>query len=102
MTHRSVLTNYRTADSLAARIAGAIRHMNEDHSHNLLDYAHNLVGLDWAEEAEMTSLDLTGFDLIVRGGGRIQHTRLLFEPALTHFDQLRPALVALAQQARQS
>lgn len=79
---------------------GAIRHMNEDHSHNLLDYARVLAGLPWAEEAEMTDLDQFGFDLVVRGGGRIHHVRLPFEPPLTSADQLRPALIVLAQRAR--
>ncbi|MBX3015576.1 MAG: DUF2470 domain-containing protein [Caldilineaceae bacterium] len=83
-----------------ALVTRAIEHMNEDHAHNLLDYAHTLAGLTWAEDAEMTGLDPTGFDLVVRGGGRIQHVRLPFEPPLTQADQLRPALVVLAQRAR--
>ena len=101
MTHRAESFLSLTSDTLAAVAPGAIRHMNEDHGHNLLAYAHKLAGLAWAEEAEMTGLDFAGFDLVVRGGGRIQHIRLAFEPSLTHVDQLRPALVALAQQARQ-
>lgn len=81
-------------------INGAIQHMNEDHAHNLLDYAHVLAGLPWAEEAEMSGLDVAGFDLIVRGGGRIEHVRIPFDTPLTSADQLRPAMVALAQRAR--
>jgi len=84
----------------AALVARAIQHMNEDHAHNLLDYAHNLAGITWAEEVEMTALDYTGFDLVVRGGGRLQPVRIPFDPPLTAAEQLRPALVALAQQAR--
>lgn len=90
-----------TVPDLWATIApDAIRHMNADHAHNLLDYARVLAGQTWAEEAEMTALDKTGFDLVVRGAGRIQKVRLPFEPPLTHTNQLRPALVALAQRAR--
>jgi len=81
-------------------VEGAIRHMNEDHAHNLLDYARGLAGLSWAEEVEMTGLDAAGFDLTVRGAGRIQHVRIPFDPPLTQADQLRPALVDLAHRAR--
>lgn len=84
----------------ATLVARAIIHMNDDHAHHLLDYARVLAGLAWAEEAEMTSLDHTGFDLVVRGEGRLQHIHLPFEPPLTSAEQLRPTLVALAQQAR--
>ena len=84
----------------APLIERAITHMNDDHAHNLLDYARVLAGLTWAEEAEMTGLDHTGFDLVVRGEGRLQHLHLPFTPPLTSAEQVRPALVALAQQAR--
>ncbi len=53
----------------ATLVAQAIQHMNEDHAHNLLDYAHNLAGITWAEDVEMTTLDPRGFDLVVRGAG---------------------------------
>lgn len=82
-------------------VEGVIRHMNKDHAQNLLDYAHALAGLTWAEDAEMITLDHVGFDLTVRSGGRIQAVRILFEPSLSNTEQLRPALVAMAQQARQ-
>ncbi len=81
-------------------VEGVIQHMNEDHAHNLLDYARGLAGLLWAEDVEMTGLDAAGFDLVVWGAGRIQHVRIPFDPPLTRTEQLRPALVHLAQQAR--
>lgn len=84
----------------AALIQRAMQHINDDHGHNLLEYAQRLAGLNWAEEAEMSSLDLAGFDLVVRGSGRIHHVRLTFDASLASAEQLRPALVALAQRAR--
>ncbi len=88
------------ASVLADSAAGAMRHMNEDHRANMVDYARALAGLDWAEDAEMTALDRYGFDLRVTGQGKEQMTRITFDPPLTAPGQLRPAIVRLAQQAR--
>jgi len=85
----------------ATLVTNAIAHMNIDHAHNLLDYARVLAGLAWAEDVEMTALDQAGFDLVVRGGGRLQTVCIPFDPPLTNPDQLRPALVSLAQQTCQ-
>lgn len=82
-------------------VEDAIQHMNEDHAHNLLDYARGLAGLPWAEDVEMTGLDAAGFDIVARGGGRIAHARIPFDLPLTDANDLRPALVALAGRARQ-
>ncbi|MEM7533218.1 MAG: DUF2470 domain-containing protein [Chloroflexota bacterium] len=82
-------------------VEGAIQHMNEDHAHNLRDYARGLAGLVWAEDVEMTGLDAEGFDLVVRGDGQIQQTRIVFDMPLTEPGQVRSALVALASEARQ-
>lgn len=82
-------------------IAGAIQHMNEDHGHNLLDYARNLAGIAWAEEAEMLSLDVEGFNLLVKGASQTEQTRITFDTPLTSANQLRPVLVALANRAKQ-
>ena len=45
---------------------GAIRHMNEDHHHNLLEMLRGQYGLE-VESAEMVSLDRTGFDVLAAG-----------------------------------
>ena len=82
-------------------IRQAVEHMNEDHKENLLDYARNLAGLSWAEEVEMLSLDVEGFDLDVKGGDQMEQARIIFDPPLTKANQLRPRMVDLANQAKQ-
>jgi rhodanese-related sulfurtransferase len=97
------LPAWQRADAavLAHSAAGAMQHMNEDHRANMVDYARALVGLDWAEDAEMIALDRYGFDLHVTGKGKEATARITFDPPLTAPGQLRPAIVKLAQQARQ-
>lgn len=80
--------------------AYTIAHMNEDHRQNLLDYAQALAGLTWAEAAEMTAVDPHGFELLVRGGDRIETVRIPFGEAVTTPARLRPTLVKLAKQSR--
>ncbi|MEM7125935.1 MAG: DUF2470 domain-containing protein [Chloroflexota bacterium] len=82
-------------------IERAIEHMNEDHAHNLLDYAQVLADLSWAEGVEMSELDFEGFELIVHGEGRVQQVRIDFDKPLTDASELRPALVELANRARE-
>lgn len=73
----------------------AVAHMNEAHGDAVSLYAAQLAGQaagDW----QIASLDQEGIDLVV--GDRT--ARLWFEPALTSADELRPRLVALANEAR--
>lgn len=97
------LPAWQRADTsvLANTAAGAMQHMNEDHRHNLLDYARALAGFDWAEDAEMIALDRYGFDLRATGQGKQATARIAFDPPLTEPGQLRPAVVKLAKLARQ-
>lgn len=78
-------------------INGAISHMNDDHKHNLLDYAKRLAGCDWAEEVEMTAIDGLGFDMLVTGNGREEIKRLTFPHPVSDAKGLRMALVEMAQ-----
>jgi len=89
------------ADVLTASAPGAIQHMNADHRQSLLDFARGLAGLAWAEDAEMIALDRYGFGLRVTGPDQEQTVRIPFDPPLTEPGQLRPAIVKLAQLARQ-
>jgi putative heme iron utilization protein len=68
--------NLTTTDPLAPIAEAAIAHMNSDHA------------------------DAAGLDLCVSGSGRQEIARVAFEPPLTGPEQLRPALVALAERAR--
>lgn len=94
--------DYRAAapDLLADIAAGAISHMNQDHGHNLRDYALAFGGLEQVDSCRMTGLDRYGFDLLCVADGRPQTLRLAFDPPLTQAARLRPALTALAERAR--
>ena len=88
-------------DPLGPMAVGALTHMNEDHAHNLLDYAHKLAGLPWAKHARMTGLDRLGFDLHVTGDdGQVEDARLSFDAPLTSPAQVRPVFVDLAKRSR--
>lgn len=89
-------------DPLAPLAAGAIAHMNADHADALLAYARGLAGLDWAEAATLVALEATGMQLDVQGEGRQTLARIPFDPPLGGPEELRPALVALAERARVS
>lgn len=80
-------------------IAGAIQHMNEDHAANLLDYARVLAECEWADSAEMTTLDANGFNIQVHGSDRSEDRRIEFDKPVSDGKELRMALVDLAQRA---
>ncbi|MCP5424544.1 MAG: DUF2470 domain-containing protein [Gammaproteobacteria bacterium] len=96
-------TDYAQAapDPLSAIAASALAHMNADHGQNLCDYARAFADRDWASECRMTSVDRFGFNMLCAGDGRRERIRIGFASALTDASQLRPTLVAMAQQARE-
>jgi len=89
-----------STDPIAPIAAGAITHMNTDHTDALLAYARSLAGLAWAETATAERIDAAGIMLRVAGADREQVAHVPFDPPLTDPEQLRPALVALAERAR--
>jgi heme iron utilization protein len=84
----------------AELIAGAIEHMNDDHTDTVLAYAHGLAGMAWAETATLTAIDRFGIEIVATTTGRAETTRILFDTPLVDAAQLRPVLVALARRAR--
>jgi len=94
---------YRNAavDPIGQDAAAIVKHMNDDHEDNLVDYARAFAGLGWAESCAMTSIDRLGFDMFCRGNGQAEMTRLVFNSPLSDPSQVRPTLVTLAKQARQ-
>jgi len=79
----------------AAMEEGAVAHMNEDHSEAISLYAEVLLKADRANW-RIACLDPEGLDL---AAGDLMK-RLWFAAPLTDSNELRPALVALALQAR--
>lgn len=81
-------------------VSGAIEHMNSDHQKNLLDYAHVLAGTEWARSATMTAVNAYGFELLIADdNGRQENHHIPFAEPVTSRDELRMALINLAQQA---
>jgi len=80
-------------------VQGVIQHLNTDHQTAVLNYARRLAGAFWATSAEVTQVDLVGFDLLVRGeNGRTEPIRIPFPEPIQSADELRLAFVQLATQ----
>jgi heme iron utilization protein len=92
-----VMTDLSGADGLIEAEAGAVAHMNDDHSEAVKLYATKLL---CAEDGpwQVTGLDPEGLDL-ARGD---QTLRLPFPERVTTAEQLRKVVVALAAKARAS
>lgn len=81
-------------------VQGVIQHLNADHQLALLNYARRLAGAFWAQSAEVTQVDVIGFDLLVRGeNGRTDTVRIPFQEPIQSPNELRLAFVNLAAQA---
>ncbi len=93
----SVLTSLEGADTLVAAEAGAVEHMNTDHTEALGLYATKLAG-EPAGRWRATGLDPEGMDL---AAGDLT-ARIVFPAKITGPGGLRDVLVALAAQARQA
>ena len=91
----NVITDAAGAESLIEAEAGAIAHMNQDHSEALRLYASKLLG---AEDGpwRLTGLDPEGLDLALNDAT----LRLPFPQRVATADDLRRALVNLAAKAR--
>ncbi|MEM6678563.1 MAG: DUF2470 domain-containing protein [Pseudomonadota bacterium] len=96
MTREDLITP--TDPDLQAMEAGAVEHMNEDHTDAIALYAAaagastGAGGDDW----QLACLDLEGLDLVA--GDAV--ARVWFDPPLTGAAELRPRLVAMAKTAR--
>lgn len=97
LTAAEVMTDVAGADDLIAAEAGAVTHMNADHAEAVRLYATKLLGGEdgpW----RLTGIDPEGLDL-ARGDAAL---RLTFAERVTTAEQLRKAVVMLAQQARET
>jgi heme iron utilization protein len=93
----AVLTDVSGAEDLIENEAGAVAHMNADHSAAVRLYATRLLA---AEDGSwrLTGLDPEGLDL-ARGDTTL---RLPFRARVTNAEELRKLLVALTKQAREN
>jgi putative heme iron utilization protein len=95
LTGAELLTEVADPDGWAALEPSAVAHMNEDHRETLALYAERLAGAERGEW-RMTGLDPEGIDLVAAETS----LRVPFPNRLEGPDELRPALVAMAQDAR--
>ncbi|MBE2317221.1 pyridoxamine 5'-phosphate oxidase family protein [Solirubrobacter sp. CPCC 204708] len=87
-------------DPVAPGAAYAIKHLNSDHAHNLLDMARALGGHPDATEAKCVRIDRYGLDLHVQTPRGFTETRIAFAEAANKPGDLRGATVELARRAR--
>lgn len=92
---QTILTSLEGADALLAAEAGAVEHMNADHTEALGLYATRLAG-EPAARWRATGLDPEGMDL---SAGDLT-ARIAFPTRITGPSDLRNVLVALAVRAR--
>jgi putative heme iron utilization protein len=87
-------------DPVASGAAYAIKHLNEDHAHNLLDMARVLGGHPDATEAKCVRIDRYGLGLNVQTPRGFTSVRIAFKEPANHPGDLRGATVELARRAR--
>ena len=87
-------------DPVAPGAAYAIKHLNEDHAHNLLDMARVLAGHTDATEAVCARIDRYGLDLNIQTPRGFTMARIAFAEPANAPGGLRAATVELARRAR--
>ena len=87
-------------DPVAPQAAFAVRHLNEDHAHNLLDMARTIAGHTDATAATCLRADRYGLDLDVHTPRGRALARVAFAEPATAPDGLRAATVELAKRSR--
>lgn len=87
-------------DPVRPHSAGAIAHLNADHSSALCDMARALGGYPDTTAAQCTGIDRYGMDLKVATPRGDAYTRVGFGKALSSADELRSATVELARLAQ--
>jgi putative heme iron utilization protein len=87
-------------DPLWESATGMIAHMNDDHRHNMVDYARAFGGFPECEDAFMLAIDRFGFDVRATTAGKSRTIRFTFDEPAINARFVRKALVDMAAQAR--
>ena len=98
LTRENLLTAGDQLDAIAAAEAGAVGHMNEDHSDAVANYAAVFGKAKGDEGWTMTGIDADGFDLAA--GDRV--LRIPFARPLADASDMHKTLIAMAVEARQA
>lgn len=78
----------------------AIAHLNDDHPDALLEMAQALGGCPEASAARCVDADRTGLDLVAATPAGERPVRIGYEEPIEAPEELRKAIVTLAQRAR--
>ena len=97
LTQEQLLTNFDDWLTWHAMEAGAVEHMNDDHSDAIELYATDFCKAS-SGKWRLTGLDPEGLDLALGD----DHRRLNYDQKLGTAKELRPKLVELVKQARES
>jgi len=87
-------------DPIRPHAAGAVAHLNADHSESLRLLAQAFGGYPDTTVATCTGVDRYGLDLRVGTARGVAYTRVGFQTAINRIDELRSATVRLVRQAR--
>ncbi len=89
-------------DPIAAVADRIIDHMNEDHADTMALYCRAFTRATEAEEVRMTGVDRYGFEMSVKTAEGPRPIRLPFDEEVSSAHEIRKAMVALAERARQA
>lgn len=90
-----------TEDPIASTAERIIGHMNKDHADTMALYCRAFTRATEATEVRMTAVDRYGFEMSVKTEQGPRPIRLPFDEEVTTATEVRKALVALAERARQ-
>lgn len=87
-------------DPLWSDAEGILRHMNEDHKQNMLDFAEAFTEIRGINEIQMTLVDRFGFEMTAYLDNNEKTIRLSFSSEVKDVREVRKEMVALANEAR--
>ena len=90
-----------TEDPIAAVADRIISHMNEDHADTMALYCRAFTKATEATEVVMTGVDRYGFEMSVKTSQGPRPIRLPFDEEVSTANEIRKAMVALADRARE-
>jgi len=89
-----------TEDPIAGVADRIIEHMNDDHADTMALYCRAFTKATEASEVRMTAVDRYGFEMSVKTGQGPRPIRLPFDEEVSSAKDIREAMVALAERAR--
>ena len=92
----------RQADPIAAAATPITRHVNGEHTANLIEYLRVYADVHDATDARMTDVDRRGFDVEAVTPAGTRTVRIAWPEPLERREQVRETMVQMTQHARAS